>query len=181
MHPNAIRFCAGFYGPHTTEAVAKLQQSSQLEPTGQYDDAARDALSLQLSNGSAKEAKAPAGESEVDTLPTPPSTSEQQQEQAETGSNKQLLLDMGFTEEAVDGVLAGTNGSVEHAAALLLGPSPSPAPAAPEFPAEWEGLLDDLKEMGFKHELAKATLLQTDGNVKDAVKAMVAAERDKAL
>ena len=38
-----------------------------------------------------------------------------------------------------------------------------------------------LKEMGFKHELAKATLLQTDGNVKDAVKAMVAAERDKAL
>jgi len=49
MHPGAIRFCAGMYGPRTHTAILKLQRAhGVVEPTGAYDEPTRALLEAQL-------------------------------------------------------------------------------------------------------------------------------------
>jgi len=49
MHRDAIRFCAGFYGPRTHTAIAELQRTlGVVEPTGCYDAAVRQHLQAEL-------------------------------------------------------------------------------------------------------------------------------------
>jgi len=182
MRASAVRYRSGFYGPLTTDAIAKLQALAKLQPTGQFDAAVREELIRQLSTTSASEASPRNNvENSADTsdISQPvPSTTEQH---ASSASKKQLLLEMGFPEHDVEGVIDATNGSLQEAATWLIAHSEAKAAAQelPEFPTEWGLLLDDLEQMGFDHELAKAALMETDGQVKAAVKAMVTAERGR--
>merc|ERR1711871_674249 len=44
LHPSAVRFAKGIYGPRTTAAIAALQKTRGLAPTGTYDAAVRTVL-----------------------------------------------------------------------------------------------------------------------------------------
>merc|ERR1711871_1863371 len=44
LHPSAVRFAKGIYGPRTTAAIAALQKTQGLAPTGTYDAAVRTVL-----------------------------------------------------------------------------------------------------------------------------------------
>jgi len=46
------------------------------------------------------------------------------------------------------------------------------------FPQEWEGALAELVEMGFEEASARSVLVETNGELKTAVKALVCAERE---
>merc|ERR1712164_16898 len=48
MDQRAVRFCMGMYGPRTTQAIAAIQQSLNLEPTGTFDDTVRTHLLSKL-------------------------------------------------------------------------------------------------------------------------------------
>merc|ERR1711871_934578 len=91
-----------------------------------------------------------------------------------------LLTSMGFSAEEVAGALEATSGSLERAADWLFvnrqAPEPKPEPE-PEFLPEWESLLRDLVEMGFVEPQARKQVIASEGNVKQAIKALVEAER----
>merc|ERR1712146_258495 len=88
-----------------------------------------------------------------------------------------LLREMGFSEQQIEGALEATHGSLERAADwLYLQRTDGQQEAVEEaFPVEWNGLLRDLQDMGFEGMEAKAALQQANGELKDAVKALVAA------
>jgi len=96
-----------------------------------------------------------------------------------------LLMEMGFSEMAVTEALQVTQGSVDNAAEWLFVHQPEecqefpPAPVAETaaFPAEWDGLLRDLLEMGFEEKVSKEALARNDGDVKTAVRELVQLER----
>merc|ERR1711871_441424 len=44
LHPSAVRFAKGIYGPRTAAAIAALQKTQGLAPTGTYDAAVRTVL-----------------------------------------------------------------------------------------------------------------------------------------
>merc|ERR1711871_1675297 len=50
LHPSAVRFAKGIYGPRTTAAIAALQKTQGLAPTGTYDAALRTQLQQALSD-----------------------------------------------------------------------------------------------------------------------------------
>merc|ERR1711970_997782 len=83
-----------------------------------------------------------------------------------------LLVEMGFTEAQAAAALDATQGSLERAAEWLFVEA-----TGDEFPAEWAGLLRDLVEMGFEEESSKEVLVQGNGDLKAAVKALVDMER----
>jgi len=96
-----------------------------------------------------------------------------------------LLREMGFSEQQIAGALEATHGSLERAADwLYLQHADVQQEAEQEeeeeeaFPVEWSGLLRDLQDMGFEEPEAKVALKQANGEMKDAVKALVAAERE---
>jgi hypothetical protein len=60
LHPGAIRWRRGMYGPRTTQAIAALQQASGEAPTGIYDGAIRAKLVEQLNGASPAPPKAAA-------------------------------------------------------------------------------------------------------------------------
>lgn len=104
----------------------------------------------------------------------------------EANERAALLISMGFSEEEVEGALAATQGSLERAADWLFvaraeAKEPEAAPEAapkPVFPEEWAQLLADLEEMGFETQSSKDALVETNGDVKEAVKALIRAERE---
>merc|ERR1719265_2053548 len=55
--------------------------------------------------------------------------------------------------------------------------SPAAAAAAPQWDAAWDSLQNDLQEMGFSEEAAHATLMETQGDFKEAVRMLVRQER----
>jgi len=120
---------------------------------------------------------------------------EQAVKDAESQERAALLLQMGFSEEQVQGALEATQGSLERAADWLFVnvPQTEPEEVKPAetlvvepmvedvlesaFPEEWEQLAVDLEEMGFNAEQAKEQLVKAEGNFKLAIKALVEAER----
>jgi peptidoglycan hydrolase-like protein with peptidoglycan-binding domain len=48
LHPGAVRFAQGIYGPRTTQAIAALQQAKGVNPTGIYDESMCIALTEEL-------------------------------------------------------------------------------------------------------------------------------------
>merc|ERR1719399_1456451 len=48
MHPQAVRFARGMYGPRTTQAVAALQERYQMDPTGVFDSDIRTKILAEL-------------------------------------------------------------------------------------------------------------------------------------
>merc|ERR1712196_755693 len=110
---------------------------------------------------------------------------------AESQERAALLLQMGFSEEQVQGALEATQGSFERAADWLFVnvPQTEPEEVVPvvepvvedvveaAFPEEWEQLAADLEEMGFNAMRAKEQLVKAEGNFKLAIKALVEAER----
>jgi len=101
--------------------------------------------------------------------------------QVEADERAALLIAMGFSEQEVSGALEATKGSLERAADWLFVARAEAHEEQEEdqeiFPAEWEGFVEDLKEMGFEEEKAREALKQVDGQLKDAIKALVVAER----
>ena len=89
-----------------------------------------------------------------------------------------LLVSMGFAPEEVQGALEATKGSLERAADWLFEHRQAQQP--PAFPVEWESRLEDLCDMGFEQGDAQDALLAVDGELKAAVKHLVAAERQGA-
>jgi len=96
-----------------------------------------------------------------------------------------LLREMGFSEQQIAGALEATHGSLERAADWLYLQHADAQQEREEeqaeeeaFPVEWSGLLRDLQDMGFEEPEAKAALKQANGEMKDAVKALVAAQRE---
>merc|ERR1711871_218559 len=120
---------------------------------------------------------------------------EQAAKDAESQERAALLLQMGFSEEQVQGALEATQGSLERAADWLFVnvPQTEPEEVVPvvqpvvepvvqdvveaAFPEEWEQLAADLEEMGFNAMRAKEQLVKAEGNFKLAIKALVEAER----
>merc|ERR1719327_801081 len=120
---------------------------------------------------------------------------EQAAKDAESQERAALLLQMGFSEEQVQGALEATQGSLERAADWLFVnvPQTEPEEVVPvvqpvvepvvedvveaAFPEEWEQLAADLEEMGFNAMRAKEQLVKAEVNFKLAIKALVEAER----
>merc|ERR1711871_394212 len=50
LHPSAVRFAKGIYGPRTTAAIAALQARGDRTATGVYDEALRTQLQQALSD-----------------------------------------------------------------------------------------------------------------------------------
>jgi len=126
---------------------------------------------------------APAPKSEdvklTEEFPVPPAKTEAVDP---TTARKTLLLELGFDAAEVDSALEATQGSLENAAEwLFVNWKDNNKQAAPEpaFPEEWVELVNDLAEMGFEEEKARAALVQTQGVLKDAVKALVVMERER--
>merc|ERR1719399_796486 len=105
---------------------------------------------------------------------------EQVAQDAEANERAALLIAMGFSEQQVEGALAATQGSLERAADWLFvnrSEVQEVMPAEPQFPVEWEALLADLEEMGFETQSSKEALFETKGDVKEAVRTLISAER----
>merc|ERR1712146_477634 len=102
---------------------------------------------------------------------------EQNEQDTEADSRAALLISMGFSVDEVAGALAATWGSLERAADwLFVARAEAKAKeeaAEEEFPAEWDAIVLDLKEMGFEETPAKNALKQVNGEMKEAVKALV--------
>jgi len=105
---------------------------------------------------------------------------EQVAQDAEANERAAMLISMGFSEQEVEGALAATQGSLERAADWLFvarSEAQEAAPAESQFPVEWEALLADLEEMGFETQSSKEALFKTKGDVKEAVRTLISAER----
>lgn len=100
--------------------------------------------------------------------------------EAEVAEKAALLVSMGFTESEVQGALEATANSLERAAYWLVEHRQAQQAQQAAFPAEWAENLQDLVEMGFEEADAKEALVATDGELKGAVKHLVAAERQHA-
>jgi len=110
-------------------------------------------------------------------------------EAAEVDEKAARLMVMGFTNEEVARALETNNGEVERAADWLFEncqndfvevtyePPEPPEPPEPAFQLEWEAIATDLQEMGFDGAAARGMLIKVNGNFKEAVKALVSAER----
>merc|ERR1711988_186131 len=106
---------------------------------------------------------------------------------AEAAERTAALVSMGFTADEAAGALDATQGSLERAADWLLvnrPEEPEPEPEVepepePSLPVEWHSLLEDLIEMGFEPEAAKAALRESDGDMKVAVRSLVDREREQ--
>jgi len=195
MDEAAVRWGVGMYGPYTTQTIAQLQQGAGNEPTGEFDSEVRSHL-LGLLGGSEPSApaadvqeSAPEHEKEEST-PVEEVAPEQVAQQAEADERTAMLMAMGFSEEDVASALAATQGSLERAADWLFvsrsEAEPEVFPEVPEvpevpqpevFPEEWQEVLDDLQEMGFLEDAAKQALKEFNGDLKEAVKALVKGER----
>jgi len=205
MSPTAVRYGMGFYGPFTTKAVAALQAELKTAPTGVYDEAVREHLLALLGAPARKpqeqakpeQAGAAAAPEEASRAPAkeasatvaPPAVQRTTTQQLPTVPQTEpvveartvLLREMGFSEQQIAGALEATHGSLERAADWLClqhADGEQEAAAEKPFPVEWSGLLRDLQDMGFEEPEAKAALQQASGEVKEAVKALVAAERE---
>lgn len=183
MQPSAIQYRSGVYGPRTAEAVVRLQQAMDMTPTGQFDNMVREHLIKKLipqppqaSGGETTSDPSQVVDEETtnDTPQTEPATLEQPP--TILSKKQQLLLEMGFAQSDIEAVLTATNGSLNQAAAWLVARAEATS-AADEFPTEWQELLDDLMQMGFDRDLAKAALKDSNGQLKDAIKSLVATER----
>lgn len=107
-------------------------------------------------------------------------------EAAEVDEKAARLMIMGFTNEEVARALETNNGEVERAADWLFENCQNdfvevtyepPEPPEPAFQLEWEAIATDLQEMGFDGAAARGMLIKVNGNFKEAVKALVSAER----
>jgi len=110
--------------------------------------------------------------------------------------NVSVLMNMGFGFEEATEALTATKGSLERAADKLLEAkvdklelhdapdeefvqfSGSTAEEKVEFLEEWVELLGNLQEMGFEEKQARAALVDSNGEFKEAVKRLVNGERD---
>jgi len=90
-----------------------------------------------------------------------------------------MLIEMGFTDEDVALALKKTQGSLERAADwLFVTRQEAQEEASGEpFPEEWEDMLGELCEMGFQEAAAMEALKESEGNLKQAVRSLVTAER----
>jgi len=189
MHPQAVRFARGMYGPRTTQAVAALQERYQMDPTGVFDSDIRTKILAELagkyraaenttSTTSTTEATDPAAAAEAAAVEAAAKAAEE----AEANERAALLISMGFSEDQVKGALEATKGSLERAADWLFVNRPvqdvEELPSVPVFKEEWAEVAADLVEMGFEEERAKHVLVQTDGDFKAAIKLMVDQERN---
>merc|ERR1712159_14214 len=161
MQSSAIRFCAGVYGPRTAEAVAKVQQAMQLQPTGEYDAAVHDALSRQLAAKATDQATATAdaGNAQASVrLPSPPATAL---------AKTTVTEDDGNTTEPT----SKADSAVDDSNADAWVPVPPPH-ATPEqrqqHPAEMSGNKQRLIEMGFCDVDIDNALAATDGSLEQA-------------
>jgi len=204
MHPGAVRFCMGMYGPRTTQAIAAIQSELQAEPTGQYDELVRAHLLSKLGVATSEEAAVPQQEEvepvapeafqlpEVPRLEVPQQAAEDVAQEAEMVARAaereeraNLLVAMGFSETEVEGALSATQGSLERAADWLFvarkeaeeAEAEALAAAKAAFPVEWAAVLSDVIDMGFNEEAAKEAIKAADGNLKAAVKTLVSEER----
>merc|ERR1719399_1766821 len=186
LHPAAIRCGAGFYGPFTRRAVAELQEALGMEVNGTFDDKVRDHLVEQLASMRGQVADVPevkvaeekVVEEEIpaeEKIPAEVVEEEVAEEvvvvpvdaaQVEADERAALLIAMGFSEQEVSGALEATKGSLERAADWLFVARAEAKEEEEEqqqqqvFPAEWEGFVEDLKEMGFEEEKARVALKQ---------------------
>merc|ERR1719161_223991 len=189
MHPQAVRFTRGMYGPRTTQAVAALHERYQMDPTGVFDSDIRTKILAELagkyraaenttSTTSTTEAADPAAAAEAAAVEAAAKAAEE----AEANERAALLISMGFSEDQVKGALEATKGSLERAADWLFVNRPvedvEELPSVPVFKEEWAEVAADLVEMGFEEERAKHVLVQTDGDFKAAIKLMVDQERN---
>jgi len=110
--------------------------------------------------------------------------------------NVSVLMNMGFGFEEATEALTATKGSLERAADKLLEAkvdklelhdapdeefvqfSGSTAEEKVEFLEEWVELLGNLQEMGFEEKQARAALVDSNGEFKEAVKRLVNGERE---
>jgi len=176
MHPQAVRFARGMYGPRTTQAVAALQDRYQLKPTGVFDSDIRAKILAELVGES------PADENTTSTTEAVDPAADEAAEEAEANERAALLISMGFSQDQVKGALEATKGSLERAADWLFVNHPveqaEELPPVPVFKEEWAEVAADLVEMGFEEERAKQVLVQTEGDFKAAIKLMVDQERN---
>merc|ERR1719158_2416634 len=124
MHPQAVRFARGMYGPRTTQAVAVLQERYQMKPTGVFDSDIRAKILAELAGESpaaentpsTTEAADPAAAAEAAAVDAAAKAAEE----AEANERAALLISMGFSEDQVKGALEATKGSLERAADWLF-------------------------------------------------------------
>jgi len=171
MDASAIRFCAGMFGPRTTGAIRKLQRALAMEPTGCFDRGLHDHIKEQLTT---QRSRATTADSVHHGLSCDASGS----------SKRAFLLELGFEDKAISEAFQAA-GSWETTANWLLettdvrrADSNAEADATPHFPSEWEGFLRDCIDMGFTKDASRSALQQSHGDVKQAVKALVEAERE---
>merc|ERR1711988_1599802 len=111
--------------------------------------------------------------SECDDLyPTLPSTTPSQPE-------VEQHMAMGFAYSQATSAITANNGDLEAAVMMLLSAAQEqveqPEPEQSKEPADWnpmwDGILEELKEMGFEDEgVNRALLIEMNGDVKDAVR-----------
>lgn len=126
--------------------------------------------------------------SECDDLyPTLPSTTPSQPEVDQHNvSQVEQLMAMGFAYSQATSAITANNGDLEAAVMMLLSAAQEqveqPEPEQSKEPADWnpmwDGILEELKEMGFEDEgVNRALLIEMNGDVKDAVRELVNHER----
>ena len=98
--------------------------------------------------------------------------------EADVAAKCALLIDMGFGEEEVAEALEHTKGSLERAADFLFTRRQEREAEDAAFPAEWAESVEDLVEMGFGEQQATKAIKESQGDLKAAIKALVAAERE---
>ena len=194
LQADAIRHRSGLFGRRTASAVADLQIAQGVEVNGQYDDAIRSHLLKLMKESSASpvsmnhaaNSTAVLAEEEESMLAEKIVQADEVSEKAAT------LMAMGFTAEEVARALEATQGSIERAADWLfenchdfvevMVEQAPPVPKLPEaiFLLEWETIAADLKDMGFDGAAAREILIKVNGNFKEAVRALVSAERNPA-
>jgi len=90
-----------------------------------------------------------------------------------------LLIDMGFGEEEVAEALSHTKGSLERAADFLFTRRQErEVEDLASVPPEWAESIDDLVEMGFQERQATEAICEAQGDLKTAIKDLIAAERE---
>jgi len=174
-----------------TQAVADLKNATDFPAVPQYPEPAMPAApayavdtpreenkeeSIQETHEEAAERVALAEAAEIaDAL----CGAEEHALEAGVAAKVALLIDMGFGAEEVAEALDYTKGGLERAADFLFGRRQErELEAVAAFPVEWAESVEDLMEMGFEERGAREAIIVAQGDLKAAIKALVAAERE---
>merc|ERR550514_823816 len=166
------------------KAIAEAEAKAEAEAVAIAEAAAAEAHAIAEAAAEAEAAAVAVAEAEAAAAEKAVADAELAAQAKQVDERTTLLVEMGFTEAQAAAALDATQGSLERAAEwLFVEAMEDEFPAAPAeateatFPAEWAGLLRDLLEMGFEEESSKEVLVQGNGDLKAAVKALVDMER----